>query len=126
MHACGGQSAPDVVGKLQREEGHGDADDEIDEALLPAEELLRLDDGTTLPPELAEFRALLTLQAQLLAEEAAQPRAAGDGDDALDAYGALRVAKLSHVRDCLLEFDDAVLFLHDRLLDHERMCRSAP
>ena len=35
---------------------------------LPEEELLRLDDGTPLPVELAELRTLLTLQASVAGE----------------------------------------------------------
>ena len=41
-------------------------DDGVDDEnlQLPQEELLRLDDGFVLPPELSELRALLVLQAQ--------------------------------------------------------------
>ena len=50
--------------------------DEAEEG-LPDEELLRLDDGTLLPAELAEVRSLLQLQASLLEESN------GDGEELL-------------------------------------------
>lgn len=86
---------------------------------LPAEELLRLDDGTALPAELAELRSMLQLHQSLMG---ASERAASDDpeEEALaERLAALHAAKAEQVRDCLLAFDDGLLFLHDRLLDHE-------
>lgn len=80
-----------------------------------SDEQLHLDDGTPLPPELADFRTMLQL-ARAAAVEAAEPAISVD-------LAALRQQKASEMRDCLMAFDDAVVFLHDRLLDHEALCR---
>lgn len=101
---------------------------------LPAEELLRLDDGTPLPAELAELRALLQLQASLATsaqreeeeEEEADTPPGGSTEEELRRMARLRAlsdVKAEYVGECLLAFDDGLLFLHDRLLDHERLCR---
>ena len=96
---------------------------------LPTEELLRLDDGTLLPPELAELRSLLQLQASLLTP-------AADDDLQLDneeptenelrsraKLHALHTMKAEYVSDCLMAFDESLLFLHDKVLDHERLVK---
>ena len=85
---------------------------------VPEEELLRLDDGTPLPVELAELRTLLTLRASVAGDQA-------DMSDCADAesLAALRREQAAGLRDCLMGFDDSILFLHDLLLDHERLCR---
>jgi hypothetical protein len=80
-----------------------------------SDERLRLDDGTALPPELADFRSMLLL-ARAAAEEAAEPAVSVD-------LARLHQQKALEMRDCLMSFDDAVIFLHDRLLDHEALCR---
>ena len=85
---------------------------------LPEEELLRLDDGTPLPVELAELRTLLTLQASV-AGEADLPSDCASSEP----LAALRREKAAGLRDVLMGFDDSILFLHDLLLDHERLCR---
>ena len=105
----------------------GDGDD--GELALPTEELLRLDDGTLLPEELTELRTLLQLQASFLgrggeAEEAenedlADPAARARGE----RLAALREQQRQHLNDCLLAFDDSVLFLHAQLLEHEKLGR---
>jgi len=81
------------------------------------EDSLALDDGTPLPPELGEFRTMLQL-ALTASAAAAEP--------ASEPLTALRVRKAAEMRECLMAFDDAVIFLHDRLLDHEALCRYAP
>jgi hypothetical protein len=78
--------------------------------------MLRLDDGTPLPPELADFRTMLQLARAAAAVEAAEPAVSVD-------LTALRLQKASEMRDCLMAFDDAVVFLHERLLEHEALCR---
>merc|ERR1712087_550549 len=93
-----------------------EVEDELE--CLPDEELLRLDDGPPLPSELTEFRTLLQMQTALIAEAAADKEPGGS------PISAFRMKKMEQIRDCLDEFDDSVIFLHDRLLDHERMCRS--
>ena len=93
-------------------------DDQLDDCGLPAEELLRLDDGTPLPPELAELRTLLQVHASL----AGVVGGGGDDDDD-ERLRALQEAKAEKLRDCLMLFDDFVLFLHDRVLDHEALVR---
>ena len=80
-----------------------------------SEEVLRLDDGTLLPSVLAEFRTMWQL-ARDAADEAAQPAISAD-------LAALRRHKAAELQECLRSFDDAVVFLHDRLLDHEALCR---
>lgn len=102
-------------------------EDELD---LPAEELLRLDDGTPLPPELTELRALLQLQASFV-----QSRNEENEEDALEhgeeppapgrseRLAALREQQRQHLNECLLEFDDSLLFLHSLLLEHEKLER---
>ena len=89
-----------------------------DENGLPPEEQLRLDDGTPLPAELAELRSLLTIQAGL-AREVAEGGAEG-GDSSL---AALRAGQSAQLRECLLDYDDSVLFLHDLVIDHDRLCK---
>ena len=101
-----------------------------DELELPSEELLRLDDGTLLPPELAELRALLQLQASFV-----QSRNEENEEDALEhgeeppvpgrseRLAALREQQRQHLNECLLEFDDSLLFLHSLLLEHEKLER---
>ncbi len=80
------------------------------------EERLRLDDGTVLPRALSELRSLFQMHSSLVAEAAADP-------DTSRELADLREAKLQTVRECLMEFDDAMLFIHDKLLDHEADCR---
>lgn len=36
---------------------------------------------------------------------------------------ALHAMKAECVGDCLMEFDESLLFLHDKVLDHERLVR---
>jgi len=92
--------------------------DEEADVEMPEEELLRLDDGTRLPAELAELRTLLELHST---------SSVFDGDDVDDAsrnqMAALQVAKAEALRDCLLGFDEGILLLHDKLLDHEALCK---
>jgi len=98
----------------------------MDAPSLPDEERLRLDDGTLLPMALTELRAMLQLHSSLLAEAAAEDgQQAADPEEAErdEAHRELRALKLDTVADCLMEFDDAMLFLHDKLLDHEADCR---
>ncbi|KAL1520718.1 hypothetical protein AB1Y20_022287 [Prymnesium parvum] len=104
---------------------------EEEEDGLPPEELLRLDDGTLLPPELTEIRSLLQLQASLLShspsdEEGLFVPEAGLSEDELQRTAklhALHAMKAEYVADCLLGFDEGLLFLHDKVLDHERLVR---
>ena len=99
---------------------------EEEELDLPKEELLRLDDGTPLPEELTELRALLQLQATFVSR---RDEADTDGEDEPDArercdrLAALRQQQRQHLNECLLGFDDSVLFLHARLLEHEKLER---
>jgi hypothetical protein len=101
-----------------------------DELALPTEELLRLDDGTLLPEELTELRTLLQLQASFVGRggEAEEEESDEDlSDPAARARGerlvALREQQRQHLNDCLLAFDDSVLFLHAQLLEHEKLGR---
>ena len=105
-----------------------DGDD--DELALPTEELLRLDDGTLLPEELTELRTLLQLQASFVGRGGETEEAESDedlADPAARARGerlaALREQQRQHLNDCLLAFDDSVLFLHAQLLEHEKLGR---
>lgn len=81
---------------------------------LPEEELLRLDDGTVLPVELAELRTLLQLHQ-------AQHSSSDETDD--PRLAAIAEAKAEAMRDLLLGFEENILLLHDKLLDHEVQCR---
>jgi len=86
-----------------------------------ADELLRLDDGTPLPPELSEIRSLMLLKSELEGAPAAEPSAEENSSPAAARLVALQAQKAAHVADCLLAFDDASLFLHERVLEHERL-----
>ena len=88
---------------------------------LPEEELLRLDDGTRLPAELSELRTLLQMHAAAAAE--AQPTADSDDPEHASQLAAIACAKADMLRDCLLGFDEGMLLMHDKLLDHERMVK---
>ena len=93
-------------------------------AEFPEEELLRLDDGTPLPAALTELRSLLQLHAAATSGPVIAP--ADDGDD--DPQAAARLAELAAtkadmLRDCLLDFDEGMLLLHDKLLDHEQLVK---
>ena len=95
-----------------------DADDN-DELALPTEELLRLDDGTLLPEELTELRTLLQLQASFVGRGGEMEEVESDEDLAdsaararRDRLSMLREQQRRHLNDCLLAFDDSVLFLH--------------
>ena len=100
------------------EEVHGE-DDAVE---MPDDELLRLDDGTPLPVELAELRSLLELHSLAGATDEDDMIAVDDasGRKLLDEIAA---AKADALRDCLLGFDEGILLLHDKLLDHEAMCK---
>ena len=105
-----------------------DGDD--DELALPTEELLRLDDGTLLPEELTELRTLLQLQASFVGRGGETEEAESDEDLAdpaararCERLAALRKQQRQHLNDCLLAFDDSVLFLHAQLLEHEKLGR---
>ena len=111
--------------------GNGDGDDD-DELALPTEELLRLDDGTLLPEEVTELRTLLQLQVSFVGREEEADEANEDEDKDEDAaaarargvrLAALREQQRRHLNDCLLAFDDSVLFLHSQLLEHEKLGR---
>ena len=86
-----------------------------------ADELLRLDDGTPLPPELSEIRSLMLLKSELEGAPAAEPSAEENSSPGAARLAALQAQKAAHVADCLLAFDDASLFLHERVLEHERL-----
>ena len=88
---------------------------------IPEEEMLRLDDGTPLPAELSELRALLQLHSATAAE--AQPNADADDPEQAAQLAALASAKADMLRDCLLEFDEGMLLMHDKLLDHEALVK---
>ena len=96
---------------------------------LPTEELLRLDDGTVLPAELAELRSLLQLQATLLAPVPDDDLLLDDEEPSEDELRskaklhALHTVKAEYVTDCLMAFDECLLFLHDKVLDHERLVK---
>ena len=109
--------------------GGGDGDDD-EELALPTEELLRLDDGTLLPEELTELRTLLQLQASFVGRGGEAEEAESDEDLAdpaararCERLAALREQQRQHLNDCLLAFDDSVLFLHAQLLEHEKLGR---
>ena len=96
--------------------------------LFPHEELLRLDDGTPLPPQLAELRALLQLHSSVgnATEATALPPEGGTSDESEETtarLAELAAAKAEMLRDCLLDFDESMLILHDKLLDHEALCK---
>ena len=78
------------------------------------DELLRLDDGTPLPPELSEIRSLMLLKSELEGAPAAEPSAEENSSPGAARLAALQAQKAAHVADCLLAFDDASLFLHER------------
>lgn len=102
---------------------HGASTEEIDTpAEIPDEELLRLDDGTPLPPELSELRALLELHTSFASEEASSADTSDDPEHAAQ-LAAIASAKINMLRDSLLAFDEGLLLLHDKLLDHERLVR---
>ena len=91
-------------------------------AEFPDEELLRLDDGTRLPAELTELREMLKLFAAATAE--AQPSADADEDpEHASQLAAIASAKADMLRDCLLDFDEGMLMMHDKLLDHEALVK---
>ena len=52
---------------------------------------------------------------------AAEPSAAENSSPGAARLAALQAQKAAHVADCLLAFDDASLFLHERVLEHERL-----
>jgi hypothetical protein len=91
---------------------------------MPEEELLRLDDGTLLPSELAELRSLLQLHSMALggSDNPGESEEEGVGEHAAQ-LAVLADAKTDMLRDCLLEFDESILLLHDKLLDHEALCK---
>ena len=112
------------VDRLTLEDGVGpvEVQGEEDPVEMPEEEMLRLDDGTLLPPEITELRTLLALHSL--------DSSAGPSDVDVDAdperremYAALSAAKADALRDCLLGFDEGLLLLHDKLLDHEALCK---
>ena len=90
-------------------------------AEFPEEELLRLDDGTPLPAALTELRSLLQLHAAATSEPVVEP----DDDDpqAAARLAELAATKADMLRDCLLDFDEGMLLLHDKLLDHEQLVK---
>ena len=93
------------------EEVHGE-DDAVE---MPDDELLRLDDGTPLPVELAELRSLLELHSLAGATDEDDMIAVDDasGRKLLDEIAA---AKADALRDCLLGFDEGILQLENDLL----------
>lgn len=86
---------------------------------MPDEELLRLDDGTCLPAELAELRSLLELTFMTCGDSV---QAEAD-DETSSELLSLSASKSEVLRDCLLSFDESVLLLHDKVLDHEALCK---
>ena len=112
-----------MIDRLTLDEG-GDAVEEVDAPVeYPEEERLRLEDGTLLPPELTELRALLELTAASSASSAVPaPEADADPEHAAQ-LAAIATAKADMLRDCLLEFDEGMLLLHDKLLDHEQLVK---
>ena len=100
--------------------------EELGGLAVAEEELLRLDDGTLLPAELTELRSLLQLHAAARTEnDEAQAALSGLTDDPEHAaqLAQLAAAKAEMLRDCLLAFDEGMLLLHDKLLDHEALCK---
>ena len=99
---------------------------------MPEEELLRLDDGTRLPAELTELRSLLELHSMAAgtgervafdADNIEGQNADGCDSAARDKLAALAAAKAEALSSCLLGFDEGILLLHDKVLDHEALCR---
>ena len=84
---------------------------ELGDLELPEEELLRLDDGTVLPAELAELRALLHVLHGNAGESAGPSFGADDSDEDERALQlkALAAAKADALRDCLCGFDEGLL-----------------
>jgi len=105
------------------ESGASETLNELDHE-LPEEELLRLDDGTILPHALAELRALLQLHQASSSEPVLFDEAAStDNPECTARLAALAEAKAEALQDLLLGFDEGILLLHDKLLDHEALCR---
>ena len=98
----------------------GAAHEEFSLADFPEEELLRLDDGTPLPAALTELRSLLNLHAAAAAEPVVQ---SDDDPEAAARLAAIAASKADMLRDCLLDFDEGLLLLHDKLLDHESLVK---
>ena len=91
---------------------------------IPDEELLCLDDGTPLPAELTELRSLLQLHSAFAGDDAPpEPEPSDDDPDAASRLAEIASAKADMLRDCLLDFDEGMLLLHDKLLDHERLVK---